>query len=82
MRATHSSGMYPSTFVEGVNAAWAGAGTNKKEVDNVCLCTGDKGLVDCRGVKDGGGSRELSSTASVAGADERFCYRSRRAQVE
>jgi|SRR6266850_6321359 len=50
----------------------AAAGTSKKAADNACACAGDDGLVDCGGVKDGGGSRAQSPTAS-ANADERFC---------
>jgi hypothetical protein len=59
----------------------AAAGTSKKAADNACACAGDDGLVDCGGVKDGGGSRAQSPTAS-ANADERFCHRSRHVRAE
>jgi hypothetical protein len=79
VRATHSSWTPPSTSDVGIYADCAGLGTSKK-ADKVCTCAGDDGLVDCGGVKDGGGSRAPSPTAS-AGADKRFCCGSRRNQA-
>jgi hypothetical protein len=81
VRATHSSWIPPSASTAGMYANCAGAGTSKKAADNACACAGDEGLVDCGGVKDGGGSRVPSPTAS-ANADERFCHRSRRVRAE
>ena len=80
VRATHSSWIPPSASTAGMYADCVGAGTNKK-ADNACACAGDEGLVDCRGVKEGGGSRAPSPTAS-ASADERFCHRSGHVRAE
>jgi hypothetical protein len=55
----------------GTYADCADGGTTMK-ADNGCPCAGLEGLVGCGGVKDEGGSRLPSPTAS-ASADERFC---------